>query len=659
MKTIKFIKIEFENFKCFRHEEFSFGDGVTIVKGKNGIGKTTIAEGITWALFGKDLDGATNFGLKTRVDGEELKEVPHSVTLHLAINGETHTVKRMLTDKVKDGSVSNTYSFYIDGEKLTAGDFKKAIDGIVSETVFRLTTSPTAFTSLPWEQQRQVIATLAGEISPDEITNGDHKYDFVVKETQKKAIEDVVRHCKYAKGEVQKELDKIPTRLAELDKALPDVESVDYTEEDVDDDIKRLTKQLSDIRSGGSDKVIKDGIRNKLDFANKRKDNMERSARNKASELMSEHYAELDKASALVSDAKKLVDDLQNKKNSISVIISKCNERINECEQEKVKGSEEWARITSQQWEWDDKSSFCPTCGQPLPADRLLEMMHQSKERFNDRIAGEKKACREKAAKISEQIKEAKSEIETYEEELSSSEAQLVKAQKDLMEKEQAYEQIKEASVPSYEDIIHEKLEYVAVCDEIATLEKQLYETPTVGIDKELEEKIVDELSQAEQCKRHLATITAQETERKRIQGLIDIAKEDKRVFQTQLDELEERLDIATDYYYNSCRILEDKVNEHFSYVKWSMFRTNLDGTKKPYCECSHNGIPFGDLNTASKIKAGIDICHTIAEHYGVNVPVIIDNAESICNILRFDGDQQIRLYVVDGQNKLDFDYDD
>lgn len=661
-QQIKFKSVSLLNFKRFRNETFGFGDNVTVIKGRNASGKSTIVDAILYCLFGVNSQGLSKFGLKTRNEnGEEIRDLTHEVKLVLSINGDDLELRRVLTESTKGESVTNTYSYFIDGQNVTAKDYDKAVGDIVcqSQNLFTFCISPTAFVSQSWDKQRTLLTSLIGDVSPNEITHGDSRYDFILKEIEKKGIEDIVKHCKYVKNEIQKELDKIPTRLGELEKALPIVDSEALpTIEDINKELEELAKQLNEIKNGGSDKVMKDSIRHKIEFAQKRKDNMEKSARNEANSLADKYDADLQHAYALMNDAEKLVNDLRNKKNSFDIMIRKCKERIEECEKEKLEGSEQWKKITARKWEWNEDMSFCPSCGQPLPPDKLSELMQKSKELFNKTIAREKEKCIETASAINNLIKEAKENIDSFSEELDTTDRQLVEAQKTLSEKENAYKELRENTPATYLEKLAEKTEYNLVCKEIEDLQQQLDVSYTNTVNTELINEIEVKLEKAKETQAAIYKEQAKQKEYDHIQELIENVKKDKRTYLIQLDEAESRLDAAMKFYVGSCKVLEDKINSMFSYVKWSMFRTNLDGTKKPFCECSHNGIPFSDLNTADKINAGLDICHTIAKCYNVQTPVIIDNTESITNPLYFGG-QQIRLYVSDEYDELHFEYED
>ncbi|MGN0632149.1 MAG: hypothetical protein ACI4JN_12565, partial [Ruminococcus sp.] len=54
----------------------------------------------------------------------------------------------------------------------------------------------------------------------------------------------------------------------------------------------------------------------------------------------------------------------------------------------------------------------------------------------------------------------------------------------------------------------------------------------------------------------------------------------------------------------------------------------------------------------AAKINAGLDIIRVLSEHYGVKMPVFVDNAESIVNLCD-SGLQVIKLIVSESDKKL------
>ena len=102
MKTIKFEKLKLLNFCGIREGEYEFGDNITTISGKNGIGKSTLASAITYVLFGSDINGR-QLDIKTLDENNKvIKDIPHEAELILAVDEDVLTLKRTLTDSWKE-----------------------------------------------------------------------------------------------------------------------------------------------------------------------------------------------------------------------------------------------------------------------------------------------------------------------------------------------------------------------------------------------------------------------------------------------------------------------------------------------------------------------------------------------------------------------------
>ena len=74
-----------------------------------------------------------------------------------------------------------------------------------------------------------------------------------------------------------------------------------------------LANKIQDIRTGGADKARLDGIRKKIEFAEKRKRNMEKSAMNIATEQATKHQSDVITSDVSVKKAQSTVDELKQK----------------------------------------------------------------------------------------------------------------------------------------------------------------------------------------------------------------------------------------------------------------------------------------------------------------------------------------------------------
>ena len=660
MKKIIFKSLSLLNFKGIREQHVDFGENLTIISGKNAAGKTSIAEAIMYTLFGTDMAG-NSLDIKTFDKNHEIiKEIPHEAELTLLVDGDQIVLKRSLSDAWKGDKCTNTYKYYVNGDVTTAGDFKKVVESICPDSVFRLISSATNFCRLPWQKQRELLEPLADKYTTQDITQGDERFDFVVEELKKKTIADLIHHIKYKRKEVQKQLDAVPVRLAELNKSLPEAQDWDAlsTEKsNLNDKLVELANKIQAIRIGGADKVRYDGILKKIEFAEKRKRNMEQGAMNLATEQATKHQSDVITANIAVKKAQSLVDDLKATMRGYTESEIHAKDKKEECERKVVDINNRLDELSKSRWSWNAEDGICPHCGQPLPAEDVERIKKESKDRFNERKSNASKKIQEEFNGIQQEYTDAKNILEKLDNDRMVTTNQLVKANKTLKEAEFKKLEVDAEKPKTYEQILAEKEEYQQVVKEIVDLQAELDE-PSASSDENA--KMLAELEKEREpigtrYNEVLELLATKETY-DRISELIEKAKQDKESYQNQLDELDEKLDLANEYNKKSCQLLEENVNGHFSYVKWSMFTQDLDGNMKPYCECYHDGVPYSRLNGAAKVNAGIDIANTFSRFYQVSAPMVLDECESVNDPIYSGDQQQIRLKVTT-DDKLKFEY--
>ena len=660
MKKIIFKSLSLLNFKGIRNLHVSFGENLTVISGRNAAGKTSIADAIMWVLFDVGYDGNKLEPKTFDKNHEIIKEIPHEAELTLLVDGDQIVLKRSLSDAWKGDKCTNTYKYYVDGDVTTAGDFKKIVEDICPDSVFRRISSATNFCSLPWQKQRELLESLADQYTSQDITQGDERFDFVVEELKKKTIADLIHHIKYKRKEVQKQLDAVPVRLAELNKSLPEAQDWDALSSEkaqLNEKLVELANKIQAIRIGGADKVRYDGILKKIEFAEKRKRNMEQGAMNIATEQATKHQSDVITANIAVKKAQSLVDDLKATMRGYTESEIHAKDKKEECERKVVDINNRLDELSKSRWSWNAEDGICPHCGQPLPAEDVERIKKESKDRFNERKSNESKKIQEEFNGIQQEYTDAKNILEKLDNDRMVTTNQLVKANKTLKEAEFKKLEVDAEKPKTYEQILAEKEEYQQVVKEIADLQAELNE-PSASSDEnakmlvELEKEREPIGTRYNEVLKLLFTKEAYD----RISELIEKAKQDKESYQNQLDELDEKLDLANEYNKKSCQLLEENVNGHFSYVKWSMFTQDLDGNMKPYCECYHDGVPYSRLNGAAKVNAGIDIANTFSRFYQVSAPMVLDECESVNDPIYSGDQQQIRLKVTT-DDKLKFEY--
>lgn len=665
MKKILIDKICLRYFKGVENKEIVLGDNINVVKGRNGIGKSTIADAISWVLFGTNQAGATKFGIKTKdKDGREIEDVAHSVEISLSVQDEQegmmcYVLTRTLTETRKDdGSVTNNYTYKVDGEVETAGDFKKVVDAICPEEVFRLCSSPYSFTQMDWSEQRKRLNEMFGVPSVEDVTGGDKKYDAIKELLEKDDVDKILKHLNYKRKEVQKNLDEVPVRLEALKNVLPKAEDWAAVEKLILEKRKEITetrKNLNTIDNGGADFIRKYQNISILNLDHKRKRIMEESAQLRLGEIIKANAEAKTACKKAVAEAEQNIEDLKQKLKSFDVALVKCDARMNELDAEKADGKEKWKLIKVRTWEWNEDDAFCPTCKQALPEDQVQKIMEESKKAFLNNQASDLKKLGDDAARIKEEVKKCEENTEYFKTQQKATQTQLDKAEAELIEARKALEKQtkKEEEKVSVETLLAEKPEYKQVCDRIKKIEAEQEKPADEGMseeDKKLKADVEKKLKDLESEREVLASRLAVKAQWEKVNAQIVGLQEERTQWKEQIDALDEKIKAASDFQKRSCEVLEENVNRRFKLVRWKMFRRQLDGTDKPWCECSVDGVPYSDLNTAAKINAGLDITSTLKQYYGVDVPCVIDNAETVQEPL-YEGGQQIRLTVTDDED--------
>lgn len=119
-----------------------------------------------------------------------------------------------------------------------------------------------------------------------------------------------------------------------------------------------------------------------------------------------------------------------------------------------------------------------------------------------------------------------------------------------------------------------------------------------------------------------------------------------------ELEQVENLLELAEEFVRHKARFAEESVNGLFEMARFRLFRECANGSLEERCDTMYRGVTYPGLNRGARVNVGIDIINTLSRHYGVRVPLFIDNAESV-TALRDCGSQVIRLVVSPGDKKV------
>jgi hypothetical protein len=80
---------------------------------------------------------------------------------------------------------------------------------------------------------------------------------------------------------------------------------------------------------------------------------------------------------------------------------------------------------------------------------------------------------------------------------------------------------------------------------------------------------------------------------------------------------------------------VEGRINGMFSYVRFKMYEQQINGGERETCEALIDGVPYStNVNTASRVNAGLDVINAICKSYDVYAPIFVDNRESVTKLI-------------------------
>lgn len=664
--NIRIHSLSFTNFKCFRSKEFTFDGDVSTIRGRNGEGKTTIADAILFCLFGKDSVGRSDLEVFKTIDKETKKPVPHldhSVEITMHLNDESRnflsqvTLKRSIKEDwvKKHGGTkvvfkNNKQEFTINGDAVSPTEYKMYIDNLISEKTFRAITNPTEFVSWHWKEQRAFLMKMVGEVDPATVANSDALRALVDELTrQNEDVEAYLRHLGQKIKDVKERLAKVPIRREEQNKALPEKLDWDALESEkaaLENQLKELEEKMLQLQQGNGAELKREEVRKQINTTTVAIDKLRVDAQKEACDALLQHKNK-------VSDYSLKFNEALNNQKAIEQVIS-ADQRLIEA----VKDRDYEAMLQALRDQWPSKKfevnpdlRFCPTCGQPIPEDQYAEKVEEMRKKFNQAREAKVKELNEQAAKIKKDQSDAAEELKRLEQKLTDDKAQLDTIKQNINEIFAAKAKVEKEHVPTAEKILAADEKYLSLSKQLEELKLSLNTITDNDDDKQQLEELKQKKAELTKNVTDITYKLAGRQQYEKVLSLISCLDNEENALVKQLSELEQKDDVAREYQTRQNTILEERINKHFSLVQWKLFRTvnnGGDSFEEPFCECFVDGIPFhSGLNDAKKLNGGLDICDTLCRMYQVSAPIVIDNSERCLNIIPTIG-QQIRLQVED-----------
>lgn len=664
---IKLKSLHIENFKGIKSIDVSFGDK-TKIKGQNAAGKTTIFDSFTWLLFNKNSAGDEKFNLRPLdVDGNPIHNVEIKVVATLEVDGKDVELSKIQKEKwaKKRGSDTselqgNVNSFEIDGYPKSEKDYKEYISSLVNEDLFKMLTNPQYFSNMKWKDQRDILMKFVSDVSDVEMAKGNPEFADLIPELEKApSTEDIQKKFSKALSEWKKKQAEIPVRIDELSKSLVDIDfsSQELAKADLERRIAEIDEKIADSGKAvnslcGESMQLQFDINTLYTEANDKLIHERRELENARDKEQREFY---DAHNAILYAQKQI----ESNKSAIEVAEKKRSELGNEYNTEKAKTFDETPYLFhEEEWQFDENSTICKSCGQTLPADRIEHIKADFEVRKAKAKADAKKKLEDAEGDFVvqhnsnlEEIKAKGFEQKHIIEDLTAKNESLQKeveanrkAETDAMARKNQFEkQLSELpekpDMSQNEEYQQKKARYDELEKQIASLKDS---TNAADAFKEERKALVAEL---DSVKAEIAKASNNIEIEERIG---ELETEQKEVGQKVADQ-EKMLYLLEQFIKAKMLRISETINSKFKTVSWKLFEVQINGGLKECCECTVGGVPYSTLNSGHRIIAGLDIIQSLSELYGVTAPIFIDNCEAVSNGNLPEMDAQvISLYVSD-----------
>lgn len=634
---MELLNLTLDNFKGIKHYELDPKGSSMDIYGDNATGKTTLADAYFWLLFGKDSAGRSdsNFNVKTR----GTSGLDYSVKgAFLGDDGQPFTLQRVYKEVFtrKNGEAEreykgNTTEFYINEVPKPKKDYTAFVANICDEKTFMLLTDPDMFPGkMKWDERRDMlIKQFAPDIDDREIINAHKDLQPLLHYIGMKSVDDYAEITKAERQKINKQLNDIPGRIDEAEKAKP---FDNLPTENDGPELLRLSKTklqiesaLQKIRNGESASAMRKKIADlQADISRTRAEYLRKSTVGN---------------NALDAEAATLRADIGKLKNIISGLqfsIKSTNDMVDALSGELDELRTKCVSVHNR--EFDISLNVCPTCGREYPEEKREELL----EKFNEDNANEQDRLESMGREKAETRENLLATAEEEKKKLQAAKQSLENANARLEELTKAY-----ATPPAFETTV----EYKKLQERISTAEHDLATVDAVAAKQA--EQLTAQLSgvngQIDAVKARMATKGIIEQQDKRIAELKAQEKELAQLLATY----DNGLLLAEKFTQTKAQDIEEKVNSAFRLVRWKLFDVQVNGGIKACCEATVKEIEYNtNLNSAAKLNAGLDIINTLGHAAGVSVPIWIDNAESVTSFLPIDA-QIIRLHVSDKDKQL------
>lgn len=668
MKNIVLKSLELKNFKSFRHAKFDdFNEKENFIYGKNGAGKSTLFDAFLWLLFGKDANDRKDYEVKPLDENNQVqKQIDVEVHATLLINNEEVTLSRIYKEKWQKvkGAEEKTFKGHeteliFNQVPVSLKEFNAKVAEISEESLFKLITNPSAFESLDWKKKREVLVSIAGEVSDEELFNSDADFKELSFKLTNKTLDEYDTQLKASIKKSKQEKEDTPARIDELKNSK--IEDVDFAK--IDSDIQEKETKISDIDSEleNASKAVQNivdantKVQQEIQKLNSQKSEIEIGLRNQAKQECFVDTSSIDALKSKLRLKESERDDYADNRIKLKSSIVDYQKQIEILQGKKQSLVDSYNTENAKQLVFNDNDFNCPCCSRPFEEKDIDSKKQELVSKFNTDKTSLLNSIINDGNQVKKQLEVINSSLNAYQSKLDEQKVFIDQLTDEVISIEnQIQTETSNLQSPKneeevYQNLINDDAQLSKLKIEIATLQSKIKEVKQADNSelKEQKQTLQTEIKQLIELK---GKSSVNESIDNRIKELANREKELSQI----IANLEKEQFVIERFKKVKTESLEKSVNEKFEYVTFKLFEEQVNGGLNPTCITLVNGVPFGSANTAGRINAGLDIINTLCKVNEITAPVWIDNRESITQLIPTES-QIISLIVDPNQETLKF----
>ena len=643
LKVVKLLKLYVENFRGIKNFVLTPDGRSATVQGGNGTGKSTLMAAFLWLLTGKDAQGRENYNVfPLGTDGNRLSGCSPTVTATLSMpDGHTLILQRSICERwtKRRGSAETEYNgdetrYFIDEVPVSAGEYSSAIFGVFPEKLLPLLLNAVWFSeqTKDYKERRRLLLEQFGSLQPADVFTANPELSDLESMLGTHSVDEFSRICTERRKRYKDSLSALPARIDENRKQLHPVSDARAVKNERSKLNVEIAKLQYEIEHTTADAVQRhnqqelEKVQQYLEMIPNKRRVLESSSN---AGWLEEHNRRIDDAARGKQNAMCRVETLAAELRSL-------NRERDLLAAERDRLRVEWVEVNRTV---PDIAQTCPTCGQALPA----ELVQEAQENFNVSKSERLSDIAAKGAKAAQDVEKMEKKSARLREDLDTCEraAKAAAAAYDMV----IAEKPPVTQMGLFAELDAEETNLKAKAEEL----RQAIQASAQAAEQVVQEKrqkLADMQAQSDAMTSRLAEIDRNAALETRIQEL----EAEQRDTLHQLEEAERGLSMCEEYTRTLVTLLTERVNKHFPTVRFKLFEQQKNGGLREVCEAMVDGVPYGALNTASKMQANVEIVQAFSRAADISLPLFLDNRESVTDLTLPDEMQVINLNVIPGE---------